>query len=198
MRPITAILLALLLTACGTTQYPMPYAPTSPVTAQQPPGPVARTAAVRNSRATGGEDPVWIGTIRGGYGNPIRTLQADRPLDQAVQRAFNDGLAARGWLAQQAPRVEIEITIREFVANRYVRLEATAELELVLRERGSGRVLWQDREKVNNVEGSILALDTGVFADPAGLHALMLRTMNQAIDRLLDRPGFAAALLQAR
>ncbi|MDB5377253.1 MAG: hypothetical protein JWR00_1699 [Rubritepida sp.] len=198
MRHITAILLALLLAACGTTQYPMPYAPTAQVTANQPPGPVARTAAVRNQRGTGGEDPVWIGTIRGGYGNPLKTLEADRPLDQAVQRAFDDALAARGWLAQQDPRAEIEIIVREFVANRYVRLEATAELELILRERSSGRVLWQDRENVTNVEGSILALDTGVFADPVALHALMLRTMNQAIDRLLDRPGFAAALLSAR
>jgi len=198
MRHIAVILLASLLAACGTTQYPMPYRPTVPVTANQPPGPVARTAAVQNQRGTGGEDPVWIGTIRGGYGNPLKTLEADRPLDQVMQRAFDDALAARGWLAQQDPRVEIQIIIREFVANRYVRLEATAELELILRERSSGRVLWQDKENVNNVEGSILALDTGVFADPAALHALMLRTMNQAIDRLLDRPGFAAALLAAR
>lgn len=198
MRSFAAMLLALALGACGTTQHPMPYAPTTAVTANQPPGPIARTTAVRNNRGTGGEDPVWIGTIRGGYGNPLKTLNADRPLDQAVQNAFNDALAARGWLAPQDPKAEIEIIMREFVANRMVRLEATAELELVLRERSSGRVLWQDRESVNNVEGSILALDTGVFADPAGLHALMLRTMSQAIDRLLDRPGFAAALLQAR
>lgn len=198
MRALAAIWLTLALGACGTTQYPMPYAPTGPVTANQPPGPVARTTAVRNLRGTGGEDPVWIGTIRGGYGNPLKTLNADRPLDQVMQRAFDDALAARGWLAQQDPKVEIEVIMREFVANRIARLEATAELELVLRERSSGRVLWQDRENVNNVEGSILALDSGVFADPAGLHELMLRTMNQAIDRLLDKPGFAAALLQAR
>jgi hypothetical protein len=198
MRRLAAILLALTLGACGTTQYPMPYAPTAPVTANQPPGPVVRTATVRNVRGTGGEDPVWIGTIRGGYGNPLKTLEADRPLDQVMQRAFDDALAARGWLAQQDPRTEIEIIMREFVANRYVRLEATAELELILRERSSGRVLWQDQENVHNVEGSILALDSGVFADPAALHALMLLTMNQAIDRLLDRPGFAAALRQAR
>ncbi|WP_421988386.1 hypothetical protein [Roseococcus sp.] len=198
MRRLATILLALSLGACGTTQFPMPYAPTVAVAPNQPPGPIARTANVRNLRGTGGEDPIWIGTIRGGYGNPLKTLNADRPLDQAVQTAFDAALAARGWLAPQDPRVEIEITLREFVANRYVRLEATAELELVLRERSSGRVLWQDKENVNNVEGSILALDTGVFADPAGLHALMLRTMNQAIDRLLDRLGFAAALQQAR
>jgi hypothetical protein len=198
MRRIAGILLILLLSACGTTQYAMPYAPSGPVTPNQPPGPIAHVAAVQNLRGTGGEDPVWIGTIRGGYGNPLKTLEADRPLDQVARRAFDDALAARGWLAPENPRVEIEIVMREFVANRYVRLEATAELELIMRERSSGRVLWQDRENVTNVEGSILALDSGVFADPAGLHSLMLRTMNQAIDRLLDRPGFAAALLQAR
>ena len=39
----------------------------------------------------------------------------------------------------------------------------------------------------------MLALDTGIFASTADLQALMLRTMNEAINKLLDRPDFAAA-----
>jgi hypothetical protein len=48
------------------------------------------------------------------------------------------------------------------------------------------------------VTGSILAVDTGIFASTDELHALMQRTMREAMDRLLDRPTVAAALAEAR
>lgn len=197
MRRFAVLIAAVLLSACGTTTYTMPYAPTGPVASGRAPGPVARVAEAHNTRRTGQEDPAWIGTIRGGYGNPVKAVQADRPLTEVVRAAVNDALAARGWLAAQEPKVDVIVTIVEFDANRYARSEATVALEVRLRDRASGRELWQHIERVYNLSGSILALDTGVFASTADLHALALRTMNQAIDRILDRPDFAAALLAA-
>lgn len=192
------LLAAMLLAACGTTQYPMQYTPSSPVASATAPGPVARVAEVQNNRHTGREDPAWIGTIRGGYGNPLKAIQADRPVADVVRTAMNDALAARGWLAAQDPKVEVIVTIAEFDANRYARSEATVALEVRLRDRASGRDIWRHAERVYNLEGSILAVDTGIFASTAELHALMLRTMNEAIDKILNRPDFAAALLMAR
>jgi hypothetical protein len=79
----------------------MPYAPTVPVQAAAVPAqPVlAVSDRVANERRAGGDDPTWIGTIRGGYGNPIKHLNADAPVDRVVAQAFADGLAARGLLA---------------------------------------------------------------------------------------------------
>lgn len=197
MRKFAVLIGAILLSACGTSTYTMSYAPTGPVASGRAPGPVARVVEVQNTRRTGQEDPAWIGTIRGGYGNPLKAVQADRPLTEVVQAAVNDALAARGWLTAQDSKVDVAVTIVEFDANRYVRSEATVTLEVKLRDRASGRTLWQHRERVYNLSGSILAMDTGIFASTADLHALALRTMNEAIDKILDRPDFAAALLAA-
>ena len=198
LRPIRpyALGLALLAAGCGSREFAMPYSPTQPLAAASAGGIVA-VGEVANRRVTGGEDAVWIGTIRGGYGNPLHTLNANQPLDRVVRQAFTDALAQRGLLAGGQPSAELAVTIRQFDANRYVRLEATADFRVSLRDRSSGRVLWEDETRVYNLEGSILALDTGVFASPEGLHALMLRTMNQAIDQLLDKPGFRNALAEA-
>jgi len=183
--------------ACSTTQYPMPYAPPPGLVGHQPPGPVARVTDVQNSRRAGRESDRWIGTIRGGYGNPLKYIEADRPVNDVVRSAVDDALAARGWLARQDPRVEVLVSVRQFDANRFVRLEATAEIEMTLRERGTGRILWRETERVYNLSGSILAMDGGIFASTAELHALMVRTMNEAINKLVDRPDFAAALRQS-
>lgn len=197
-RPAALLLLLLAVSACGTTEYAMPYAPTGAVATAQPPGPVVRVSEVINNRRTGRESATWLGTIRGGYGNPLKAISADRPIAEVLRRAVDDALAARGWLGPEASPVALAITIDQFDANRFVRLEATSALTMTLRDRATGRVLWQGTERVYNVEGSLLAVDTGVFASPDGLHALMLRTMNQSIDRLLDRPDFVRALREAR
>ena len=197
MRKLVGLFLLLGLGACGTTQYPMPYAAPPGIAANRAPGPVARVTEVQNTRRAGRENDRWIGAIRGGYGNPLKILEADRPVSEVVRSAVDDALAARGWLAPQDPRVEVLVTIRQFDANRFARLEATADIELTLRARGSGRVLWQGAERAYNISGSIFALDGGVLASTDELHALMLRTMNEAIDKLLDRPEVAAALSQA-
>jgi uncharacterized lipoprotein YajG len=198
MRRVLSLFVVTLLSACGTTEYAMPYAPTVAVVPAQPPGPVARVAEVRTTRRAGREDPRWLGTIRGGYGNPLKALAANRPVDEVVRQAVNDALAARGWLAGESAPVEVLVNIVQFDANRYVRMEATSALEVTLRDRATGSVLWQGSERVYNVQGSLLAVDTGVFASPDALHALMLRTMNESIDRLLAQPGFVAALGRAR
>lgn len=197
MTKLIGAALMLVLGACSTTQYPMPYAAPPGLVGARPPGPVARVTEVQTARDTGRESDRWIGTIRGGFGNPLKHIEADRPVSDVVRTAIDEALGARGWLALQDPRVEVLVTIREFDANRFARLEATAAIELALRERGSGRPLWRGTERVYNVSGSVMALDGGILASTADLHALMLRTMNEAINKLLDRPDFAAALLQA-
>jgi len=58
----------------------------------------------------GREDPTWIGTIRGGYGNPLTRLASDAPVDRVVAQAFADGLAARGLRAPGALRITCSLS----------------------------------------------------------------------------------------
>ncbi|WP_198378185.1 hypothetical protein [Neoroseomonas rubea] len=196
MLRLLALIAALGLSACGSTTFPMPYEPTGTVVGNRAPGPVAQMSEVTVTRRTGREDATWMGTIRGGYGNPLKAIHADRPIDQVVHAAFDSALQARGWRASQAPRVQASVEVTQFDANRYARQEATVALTLRLRDR-TGRHILQESERVYNVTGSVLALDTGIFASSEELRGLMLRTMNEAIDKLLDRPSVAAALAGA-
>ncbi|MBL6457204.1 hypothetical protein JMJ55_17850 [Belnapia sp. T6] len=173
----------------------MAYAPTVPVSAVSARPLVAVVQPVTNQRRAGSDDPRWIGTIRGGYGNPVKTLEADRPVDQVVAGAFSEALAARGLQAGTGDgRYALAITIYQFDANQYVRREATADFGIRVTERATGREVWSDRTKAYNVDGSILSLSTGVFASVDDLKRVALRSMSEAIDTLLDKPGFRAAI----
>jgi uncharacterized lipoprotein YajG len=195
MPPLLLVPALLALAACGATNTSMPYAPTVAVQPAAPARPLVGTPTqVVNERRTGREDPTWIGTIRGGYGNPLKALHADVPVDQVVGRAFADDLAARGLRADGEPRYALAVVIHQFDANQYVRREATADFTLVLTERASGREIWRDRHRAYNVDGSLLSLSTGVLASIEDLRAVALRTMSETVDVLLDKPGFRTAL----
>ena len=156
-----------------------------------------RTCRASCERArTGRGDATWVGTIRGEFGNPLKALHAPEPVDRVVAKAFTDALSVRGLGAPSGGRARygLAVTIHQFDANQYVRREATADFEAVLTERATGREVWRDRERVYTVDGSILSLSTGVFASTDDLQRVALQTMNQAIDRLLDRPAFRDAV----
>jgi uncharacterized lipoprotein YajG len=193
---IAASTLMLALGACGTTQVPMTYSPTVAIERSAAArGAVAVSDRVDNQRGRGREDPNWIGAIRGGYGNPVKVLNSPEPLDRVVGRAFTDALAARGLgtAAAAQPRYVLTITIHELYANQLARREAMADFTAILRD-ASGREVWRDREMVHNVDGNLFTTGTGVLASTDELSQITIRTMNQAIDRLLDKPGFRAAL----
>lgn len=194
----TAVIpLLLVVSACGATQAPISYAPTVTIQPLVPARPVLHVVPnVTNQRSTGREDPTWIGTIRGGYGNPVKALHSKEPVDQVVGHAFEAGLAVRGLnapIAGNAPYT-LAITIHQFDANQYVRREATADFSVVVTERRTGREVWRNREKVYIVDGSILSLATGVFASVDDLERVAKRAMNEAVDKLLDNPALRSAI----
>ena len=138
---------------------------------------------VANERRAGRDDPTWIGTVRGGYGNPVKQLNAD-------------ALAARGLLAPgggASPYVLV-LTVHRFDASHYVRREATADLSAAPSERATGREVWRDRHRAHNVGGGLLSLSTGVLASTEDLRRAAPRTVSEPVDALLDKPGFRAAL----
>jgi uncharacterized lipoprotein YajG len=193
---VAVLSLVLALAACATPPVSMPYAPTVAVQ----PAVAARGAVsvdrVDNQRVRGREDPNWVGAIRGGFGNPVKVLTSTEPVDRVVMRAFSDGLAARGLGAGTGARARyvLSVTIHELSANQLARREAMADFTAVLRDEATGREVWRDREMVHNVDGNLFTTGTGVLASSEELLQITVRTMNQAIDRLLDKPGFRSAI----
>jgi uncharacterized lipoprotein YajG len=192
MRRLLALSMVCLgLTACGTTQMPLTYAPTAQPT--QVFRPAVSIGTVTDTRDNGRENPYWVGTIRDGMGIPMKRLEAPQPLTEVVRQAFSDALAARGMLARVAPAYVLSVTILQFDANQYSRREATVELQVSLAT-AAGMPVLTDRVRAYQVGGSVITLARGIFGSVEDLNAVARSTMSEAIDRILNKPEFASAL----
>ena len=97
MKRLT-ILLGVLATAC-TTATDLPYTPSAAPFVQA--APAVTSIAVTDVREE--KDPTYIGAIRGGYGNPLKTIVTRQPIADEVNTAFLAALDARHLLATGAP-----------------------------------------------------------------------------------------------
>ena len=134
-----------------------------------------------------GETPTWIGAVRGGYGNPVKTLQTDKPVATLVQTAFADGLRARGLLATNANAGAYQLsgTIKKLDCSQYVRREAHAIIDVSVFD-PSGRQVFTQTYTADELEGSLLALNTGVFGSVDTLRALAEKALSEVVDKALD------------
>ena len=195
-RPATRALgmvVLLSLAACGTAELPMPYTPASAPRPSAVARPVVAVGAVTDGRTDGQAGTGQFGTIRGGYGNPLRRLAAPAPVRDVVAQAFRDALAARGLLAAGPGGSELRVRIVTYNSSKLMRTEANVAFQGSLVNRATGAVTWTGEGRSDLVE-SANVLATGIVADPEELRGTMLRAMAAAIDSMLDRPDFAAAL----
>ncbi len=55
-------------------------------------------------------------------------------------------------------------------------------------------MIYSKQIVVDNVDGSLLSLETGIFADVEDLRRVANATLQQAVDQTLDNAAFQAAL----
>ena len=127
IRILLAFASVLLFGACSTTSVPLTYAPGADAPKAAAAG--ARVAAVTFTDHRD-EPPTYLGAIRGGFGNPLKTLESDRPVADVVQAAFVDGLKARGVAtggASVAGGFRLTGRVLQLDANQVARRLATAD-----------------------------------------------------------------------
>ena len=185
------VCLAALQTACGTTLVPLKYAADSAVSAVSPPTPlisVGRFADDRGPRA----DADWLGAIRGGYGNRLKTLRTQVPMSQVVQEAYADGLRARGVFAEPGKgKFLLEGSVEKLDCSEYFNLEAHAWVTVRVRDQATGAQVWEWPYHVDETEGG---LGAGLFGSVETLRLLAERTLRELVDRSLDDPGLRKAV----
>ncbi len=187
---VPIVVIGLLVAGCS-NQVPLVYVPTSQITTQ----PIPIIGSVTAVDMRGEDDPTWIGAVRGGFGNPLKSLHTPHPLNEMVAQAFREALANRGLLAQaRAGEIDLVVTITEFNSTKYIRQEANVGLTVELRDHVTGRQVYRDVVKSALVEGSVLALDNGIFGSVDDLQSIMQKAMNQAVDMALNKPAFSEAL----
>lgn len=185
----------LLLVACGctsTTSVGLRY--TAPPTIAR-----ATTASAKVMPGTfidqRGEPATWLGAIRGGYGNPLKNLESDRPVAELVKAAFVDGLRARGIDVEGAGAAyQLGGVIRKLDCNQYVRREANVEIDVSVVEVATGQQRFTRTYNAANIDGSILSLSTGIFASVEDLRVLTEKTLRDAVDAALDDSALRGAM----
>ena len=187
LKNTACVLLLAGLAACSTTAN-LTYAPTTGIVASRAP----RVASVTVTDMRDEHDPHYIGAIRGGLGNPLKTLTSTQPVKDEVTAAFTAALQARGLFGAGGSDT-ISVALKQLSANWYERREGHTTFDLTLSD-ASGRVLFQDQEDVLKIEGSVITLNAGVFASIDDLRAITMLSLNTAIDQAIDKPGFRAAL----
>ena len=186
MRYRLAPVLLLALAQCGTTVLPLSYATPPGVAASGP----AVVADVSGTDTRGESDPRWYGTIRGNYGNPLKTLDADRPIAEVAASAVRDGLAARGMTGRGgASPYDVRVTVRQFEADQVARREARISLTMEWLRRGTGQVAFTNSGQADLVGGSIVTLEIGIFGSTDELQSITARALSQAVDQALDDPA---------
>jgi hypothetical protein len=140
-----------------------------------------------------GNDPKWIGAIRGGYGNPLKVLTTEQPVKDVVARLVTEGLAARGLSSTGAP-YRLDIVLKAFNASQYARREAHVEMVATVVNASTNATVFTRPVRADEVNGSVLALNTGIMANPEELRAIANQALQAAIDDLLNDPALHAAL----
>jgi uncharacterized lipoprotein YajG len=181
-----------LLGACGTNNLALQYKSTVTNVA-----PVSNVSPVSVGLFVDqrGETATWFGAIRGGFGNPLKILEATPSVAAVVQTAFADGLRARGFqVAGDGKGYQIAGVIKKLDCSQYVRREAHVEIEVAVFESVSGKKLFTRTYTADSLEGSLLALNTGVFASVEALRALAEKTLAEVVDKALDDSALRDAM----
>lgn len=183
-------LAALLSAACSTNSVGLSYVPSSPP--QAVPGAKARVS-VGDFTDDRGEPARWLGAIRGGFGNPVKTLESADPVSEVVEEAFRQALIARGFHAQNG-RFVLSGSIGRLDGDQYARKEANVELEVVLTDRQTGREILRRPASANEVAGSAMTLKTGVFASVEDLRVVIERALSDSVEAFVDSSAFRDAV----
>ncbi len=196
-NPVFGILLSLTflgLSACTSTPVELTY-DAGAVTAQ--PNDQVATVEIVSVSDHRKHDPHWLGAIRGGFGNPLKTLTTAKPVSMVVKDAFEAGLDARGLLAAGGSDYVMRIDVNQFDCNQFARREAHILLYVTLADAQTGQMVYAEDIKIDKVTGSAVTLDAGVFASVDDLRVVANDVLQQAVDRVLDDPAVSAALIRA-
>ncbi|WP_018937173.1 YajG family lipoprotein [Thioalkalivibrio sp. ALJ24] len=137
--------------------------------------------AVTDSRQHGAN---WLGAIRGGFGNPLQTLETEEPVSDVVRDQFITGLEQRGMLAEEGEGdFVMEVDIEHLDSNQVMRREAHSRLNITVLESGSRQVTHENSVRASNVEGGA---GGGVFASIEKLEEILTRTLWETINEALD------------
>lgn len=139
-----------------------------------------------------GTDKDWLGAIRGGYGNRLKTLRTDKPTEQVVKDVYIQALTeSKFYTSSNKGGYRLRVVLSKFDCSYYFNREAHAHFTVSVFENGTNKEIFTKPYRVDEVEGGVGA---GIFGDVDTLRQLAERTLNKAVDSHLQDPNFVDAL----
>ena len=147
MRRVLAILvLGFLVVGCTTQKVNLAYQDTHAYDVDTSDLTSLQMGDVEDERGHGTN---WLGAIRGGFGNPVKTLETEEPVKEVVRKAYADALKARAIYtdAEDAPR--LRVVMKQFDCNQYVRREAHVKFNIQVIGADPDALLYQEGTSKN-------------------------------------------------
>jgi len=162
----------------------------SPNSAPSSTSPNIQIGTVTDARKS--PDTTYLGEIRSGWGTPMKSLRTPDMVVEEIRDAFEEGLKTRGQLGTGQHRLDVKVI--KFDCNQFVRREAHADFEFTLTDRATSKVEYTSRVVKTEVQGSVFAFDVAAFASVEDLRAVANEVLQEAVDGVLDDPGFRSHL----
>ena len=189
LKIIAVSALAMLAAACSTTAVSLRYDP-STLAATAPKGPAVVGLTVVDNRQL---DPRQLGAIRGGMGQPLKTLELDHPVGDVVRDAVLAGLTARGLATADKPKFQMTVTVDKLDCSQLVRREAHVLLRVQVIDLSGVHPPYTKTVQANVVDGGSLT-DTGILASTDDLRKTANDALQDAVNQLLDDQAFRSEL----
>ncbi|WP_426415231.1 hypothetical protein [Aestuariirhabdus sp. LZHN29] len=141
--------------------------------------PVINRVEVMDERGT---DPHWLGAIRGGFGNRLKTLRTEDKTEVVVQVAYTEALKRSGLFTESdsAP-YRLQVVLTKFDCSYYFNREAHAHAEVALIDNRTSRKVYSRSYRTDEVEPGVGA---GIFGDVETLRALAETAMTKNINKM--------------
>lgn len=189
---LLAVAAYLLITGCSTNSVGLVYKPAVTPAAV---GADSGTVSVRPFVDQRGEPAAWIGAIRGGFGNPLKTVEVSPSVAVVVETAFIDGVKARSLQPPSgSANFQISGVITKLDCSQYVRREAHVAIEVRVVDAISEKPVFTQTYTADELDGSLIALNVGVFGSVESLRALAEKALNEVVDKALDDPALRSAI----
>lgn len=141
-----------------------------------------------------GTDPDWMGAIRGGYGNVLKSLRTERPMAEIIENVYRQAFEEYGYLDEPNGQVTFVASIEKMDCSYFFNREAHAHIKVSLYNRGNDALLFENRYVTDISEGGVGA---GIFGDVETLRDFGEKALNQTVDKSMTDLTFIAALASA-
>ncbi len=177
----------LLLAGCSTHMSKVEYEGSGAVAGEAEP--VIGQVIVSDSRDT---DSNWLGAIRGGYGNRLKTLRTEESTDVMVDKMYTSALEKSGiYSSSDSAPFQLNVEITKFDCSYYFNREAHAHVNVSLLRKADAKIAFEKSYKTDLTESGVGA---GIFGDVDTLRDLAEEAMNETIDKMLGDSEFMTSL----